>query len=73
MNSITDIYWNVIQELLKKLNYYEENYAYHITKVLPNGNIYIKINLNYVNFTVRKKKKKEDCECQKLCCTKAIA
>jgi hypothetical protein len=44
MNNITDIYWNVIQELLKKLNYYEENYACHITHVSPSGNIEYEFN-----------------------------
>ena len=57
MNNMTDIYWNVIQELLKKkLNYYEENYACHITHVLPSGIIEYEFNPNCTNYyrTVKK-------------------
>lgn len=52
MNSMTDIYWNVIQELQKKLNFYEEKYACHITKVLPSGIIEYEINPNCTNYSL---------------------
>lgn len=60
MNSMTDIYWSVIQELLKKLNYYEENYASHITKVLPSGIIEYEINPNCVDYYRTVKKNEEE-------------
>jgi len=60
MNSMTDIYWNVIQELLKKLNYYEENYACHITHVLPIGKIEYEINSNCTNYYRSVKEEKEE-------------
>lgn len=47
--SITETYWNVIQELQERLNFYEEKYACHITKVLPSGIIEYEINSNCVN------------------------
>lgn len=47
--SITETYWNVIQELQERLNFYEEKYASHITKVLPSGIIEYEINTNCVN------------------------
>lgn len=37
--NITETYWRVIQELQERLNFYEEKYNYHITKVLPSGKI----------------------------------
>ena len=57
---MTDIYWNVIQELLKKLNYYEENYACHITHVLPSGNIEYEFNPSCTNYYRSVKEEKED-------------
>ena len=60
MNSMTDIYWNVIQELLKKLNYYEENYACHITKVLPSGVIEYEINSNCTNYSLTVKDEEDE-------------
>ena len=47
--SVTETYWNVIQELQERLNFYEEKYACHITKVLPSGIIEYEINPNCVN------------------------
>lgn len=52
MNSMTDIYWNVIQELQEKLNFYEEKYACHITKILPSGAIEYEINPNCTNYSL---------------------
>lgn len=60
MNNMTDIYWNVIQELLKKLNYYEENYACHITHVLPSGNIEYEFNPSCTNYYRTVKEEKEE-------------
>ena len=60
MNSMIDIYWNVIQELLKKLNYYEENYACHITHVSPSGNIEYEFNPSCINYYRLVKEEKED-------------
>ena len=60
INSMIDIYWNIIQELQERLNFYEEKYACHITKVLPNGNIAYEFNPSCTNFyrTVKKKKRR---------------
>lgn len=60
MNSMIDIYWNVIQELLKKLNYYEKKYACHITKVLPSGIIEYEFNPNYVNYSLTVKDEEDE-------------
>ena len=60
MNSMIDIYWNVIQELLKKLNYYEENYACYITHVSPSGNIEYEFNPSCTNYYRTVKEEKED-------------
>ena len=54
-----DIYWNIIQELQERLNFYEEKYACHITKVLPNGNIAYEFNPSCTNFYRTVKKEKE--------------
>jgi hypothetical protein len=60
MSSMTDIYWNVIQELLKKLNHYEENYACHITHVLPSGNIEYEINPSCTNYSLTVKDEEDE-------------
>lgn len=60
MNSMTDIYWNVIQELQEKLNFYEEKYACHITKVLPSGNIEYEFNPSCTNYYRSVKEEKEE-------------
>ena len=48
--NITETYWNVIQELQERLNFYEEKYACHITKVSPSGIIEYKINPSCANY-----------------------
>lgn len=60
MNSMINIYWSVIQELQEKLNFYEEKYACHITKVLPSGIIEYEFNPSCTNYYRTVKEEKED-------------
>lgn len=48
--NIIETYWRVIQELQERLNFYEEKYACHITKVFPNGKIEYEINPNCADY-----------------------
>lgn len=58
--NITETYWRVIQELQERLNFYEEKYACHITKVLPSGIIEYEINPNCADYYRTVKEEKED-------------
>lgn len=58
--NITETYWNVIRELQERLNFYEEKYACHITKVSPSGIIEYEFNPNCTNYYCSVKEEKED-------------